>query len=460
MGTNAVIEVGVQAENKPNGSRFNALKHGLTAKTAVLPGEDPEKFQARIDQYKGDIETRNGIEEDLAKNAALASWQVDRAANLRAARAKSANAKSTKSDADLLRENVEAAMLGNRLFHDRMGPIELYATEDYLLQQKRTSWDHENPDDPDHPAILVRRLCATIAGCRWLLKSWSELRDILKMGLGLQSHEKLKMLRLMGKQPINALGRPEVARVFLACHVLEPQFDYAFQELRSEMHVERFARSKELLERWANIGMAPPNRMAARVVLLGIIDDAIAGLKGLEAELQAKEDEAQREREACPSDEDQKAGQQVERHQGSCNRLIFGNLNAIHKLRRNEADGWGKARQQREQKSQGKKKSTPVDHRSVVDERGVVRPAYGYDGDLEEGLARFEAEFGRTGMNKPWEEFEATHLRAVPDYARFVANQGREEGGLGGEEMVSDEGGKVERGRSGGGRFSGRRARE
>ncbi len=186
--------------------------------------------------------------------------------------------------------------------------------------------------------------------------------------------------------------------------------------------------------------------MAARVVLLGIIDDAIAGLKGLEAELQAKDAEAQREREACPSDEDQKAGQQVERHQGSCNRLIFGNLNAIHKLRRNEADGWGKARQQREQKSQGKKRSTPVDHRSVVDERGVVRPAYGYDGDLEEGLARFEAEFGRTGMNKPWEEFEATHLRAVPDYARFVANRGREEGGLGGEVTVTDVGGEVGQG--------------
>ncbi len=106
----------------------------------------------------------------------------------------------------------------------------------------------------------------------------------------------------------------------------------------------------------------------------------------------------------------------------------------------------GRRGQQREQKSQGKKRSTPVDHRSVVDERGVVRPAYGYDGDLEEGLARFEAEFGRTGMNKPWEEFEATHLRAVPDYARFVANSGREGGGLGGGETVTDEGGKAEQG--------------
>ncbi len=449
MEANAVIEVDGQEEKKPNGSRFNALKHGLTAKTAVLPGEDPEMFQARIDQYKGDVETRNGIEEDLAKNAALASWQVDRAANLRAARAKSAVAKATKSDADQLREDVEAAMLGNRLFHDRMGPIELYATQDYLLEQKRTSWDHENPDDPDHPAILVRRLCETVAGCRWLLKSWSELRDILKLGLGLQSHEKLKMLRLMGRQPINALGRPEVARVFLACHVLEPQFDYAFQELRSEMHVERFARFKELMERWAQIGIAPPNRMAARVVLMGIIDEAIEGLRGLEAQLQEKEDEAQREREACPSDEDQKAGQQVERHQGSCNRLIFGNLNAIHKLRRNEADGWGKARQQREQKAQGKKKSTPVDHRSVVDERGVVRPAFGYDGDLEEGLARFEAEFGRTGLNKPWEEFEATHRRAVPDYARWKPTAraepslGQERGSAGALTFLEDDGGSA-----------------
>ena len=143
------------------------------------------------------------------------------------------------------------------------------------------------------------------------------------------------------------------------------------------------------------------------------------------------------------------------RHLGSCNRLIFGNLNAIHKLRRNEADGWGKTRQQREQTAQGKKKSTPVDHRSVVDERGVVRPAYGYDGDLEEGLARFEAEFGRSGLNAPWEEYEAKHVRAVPDYARFVANEAREKGRLGGEETRADEGGGMDRGARAKGGFQG-----
>ena len=107
------------------------------------------------------------------------------------------------------------------------------------------------------------------------------------------------------------------------------------------------------------------------------------------------------------------------------------------------------AGQQREQKTQGKKKEHAP---SITSERcrrteESFWPAFGYDGDLEEGPgAEFEAEFGRTGLNKPWEEFEATHLRAVPDYARFVANRGSEESGSGGEETVSDEGGKVDQG--------------
>ena len=32
-------------------SRFNALKHGMTAKTQVLPSEDPALFRAEIDGW-------------------------------------------------------------------------------------------------------------------------------------------------------------------------------------------------------------------------------------------------------------------------------------------------------------------------------------------------------------------------------------------------------------------------
>ena len=44
---NAAV-VGMNGVQAPTGSRsrFNAVKHGLTAKTAVLPGEDPAELQA------------------------------------------------------------------------------------------------------------------------------------------------------------------------------------------------------------------------------------------------------------------------------------------------------------------------------------------------------------------------------------------------------------------------------
>jgi hypothetical protein len=68
-----------------NGSRYNAVTHGLTART-VLPGEDPEAFQATVDSFKSGLETRTPLEDKLAEAAALASWQLDRANGAEVAR--------------------------------------------------------------------------------------------------------------------------------------------------------------------------------------------------------------------------------------------------------------------------------------------------------------------------------------------------------------------------------------
>jgi hypothetical protein len=421
MNSSALIGAEECDAHKSNGSRFNALKHGLTAKTAVLPGEDPEVLQAKIDMYQADLATRNGVEDDLAEKAALASWQMERAVGIQTAQVKCEIL--TKPAKDSLREDLEADGLGNRLLHDRQGPIEIYPARDFDNDRPRTSWD-DDPSDPDHPAMLVRRLTASISGCRWLLTRWAELRHILKLGLGLQSHDKLKMLRLMGRQPINAVSTPEVARVFLACHVLEPQYSYAFQELRCEIRENQFKIHKTRLERWTRTDIVPPNRVAARGVLLGVIDEHTERLRVIEAELQDRANKVDQERKAAPKLEDSKANERFYRRLGSCNRLIHANLNAIHKLRRNEADGWGRTRQMRQQRAGYGKTSTPVDDRLVVDERGTVRPAYGYDGNLEEGLARFEAEFGKNNPGSGDEariEIEEPQERAVPDFARWTS---------------------------------------
>ena len=95
--------------------------------------------------------------------------------------------------------------------------------------------------------------------------------------------QKLKAIRLLGKQPLQAATDDQVASVFLACHVIKPHFKYAFQELRCEMHERQFAVHKVSLEP-ATGRLKPADKSAARAVLLEIVDAAVTRLRAIEAE--------------------------------------------------------------------------------------------------------------------------------------------------------------------------------
>ena len=145
------------------GSRFNAVKHRLFARSAVLPGEDLEEFQARVEMYREGLNPRNDLQED-------------------------------------------------------------------------------DPCDPDQPERLILQLEQTAAGCRLLLRHWGELRGLLERGGGWQSREKLVVSRLLGMQPMNVVHKHELAKIFLACHVIEPQFQSPFRELRCELDENSYNR--------------------------------------------------------------------------------------------------------------------------------------------------------------------------------------------------------------------------
>ena len=51
------------------GSRYNAMKHGLTARI-VLPWEDEEQYDARLARYKTGLPIRSELEEELAERGA------------------------------------------------------------------------------------------------------------------------------------------------------------------------------------------------------------------------------------------------------------------------------------------------------------------------------------------------------------------------------------------------------
>ena len=150
-------------------SRFNAVKHGCRARSPILPGEDPDAFRRRLEDWSGDLEPRDHVEQFLVRRAVQLSWQLDRAD--RAIADGRAHARS--AAVDRLTETAdEVAALGRRLFWDPRGPTGSYPQfETTIGPIPRVSWSGKI-DDPDDPARLLNRLEATALGCAWLLDRW------------------------------------------------------------------------------------------------------------------------------------------------------------------------------------------------------------------------------------------------------------------------------------------------
>ena len=87
---------------------------------------------------------------------------------------------------------------------------------------------------PTPPHACSSSSKSTAAGCRWLLERWGELGALLDRGLSWQSPDKLKAIRLLGRQPLDAADSEVVALIFQACHVLDPQPGHASGAERSQ----------------------------------------------------------------------------------------------------------------------------------------------------------------------------------------------------------------------------------
>jgi hypothetical protein len=200
-------------------SRFNALKHGLKAKLPVLPGEDAQEYQGRLDAWIADWQPTHEVEQSLVERAVTLTWQLDRAERAETARL-TAIIRSAPAEA-ALRQEEEALTLGRRLFFDPRGPVPLYPHSLYPFPDRPRISSSGLSDDPDDPPRLLLRLESTAAGCRWLLDRWAELGALLDRGLGWQSPDKLRAIRLLGRQPLEAADSELVATILQACHVLD-----------------------------------------------------------------------------------------------------------------------------------------------------------------------------------------------------------------------------------------------
>ena len=81
-GNNAKKSTGPRTDEGKARVAKNALKHGLLARDAVLPGEDPADFDSQLTALEADIQPANSLEFELVRQIADAQWRMRRLTRL------------------------------------------------------------------------------------------------------------------------------------------------------------------------------------------------------------------------------------------------------------------------------------------------------------------------------------------------------------------------------------------
>ena len=165
-------------------SKYNAVKHGMSAATPVLPGEDPDAFRDRLDAWAEALDPDNVVEQFLVEQAATASWKIERADRFEAARL--AAILHSMPAGKVRREIDEAEALGRQLLGLDVEPPAPSGPAPAPGRPVATTPTASGPsgsaDVRKRPGELVDGLESSAAGCRWLLGQWAALCAILDRG--------------------------------------------------------------------------------------------------------------------------------------------------------------------------------------------------------------------------------------------------------------------------------------
>jgi hypothetical protein len=195
-------------------------------------------------------------------------------------------------------------------------------------------------NDPNLPAQLIRSLEATAEGCGWLLDRWAELSWLLHKEIAWQSPDKLKAIRLLGRQPIDAFDDSQVATVFVACHRIDPSGGELFHEIWNELSHQEIAIAKLRLKGRPVESLSLRNLDEAREELFHVIDRAVGRLRKLAEEHRTRAEANAGLTADLLSFDGSEQGERLRRYEASCSRTLLRTLDALDK-RHQAADDAG-----------------------------------------------------------------------------------------------------------------------
>jgi hypothetical protein len=291
------------AEGK-EASKFNALTHGKTARSALLPGEDSAELVARQRALRDDMQPRNALEAELLDRVGAHMFRSERAEL--SGDAQASNRIRHEAREQDKSEAAEALKLGESLLWKPSLPLPVDASHRWTLDEPPMADDDLHPQ---HPGRLLLRLEWTVAGCDWLLDRWAELMRRLNVEGPSRPADAFRMIRLTGKHAIDMEDDYDVARVILCTLALtvapkgEPPsepFDWVSAlivmlysvnregSIKTVADVARFTYSRAFEHRLAELPLAtlaPEGVSQARQWLTGVIEGQLKRVNEIRAEL-------------------------------------------------------------------------------------------------------------------------------------------------------------------------------
>ena len=188
------------------------------------------------------------------------------------------------------------------------------------------------PTSPRTSSAPWNRRPGAAPGC------WAELCSLLDQGIAWQSPDKLKAIRLLGRQPIDALDESQVRLIFIACHMIDPSGGDLFHEIWRELKHSESDIAKQRLKSRPMDALRPNSVDLARDALYNIVDQAVGRLKRI-ADAYRTRDEANAKLTAdLLGFDDSAEGERIRRYETSCSRTLIRTLDAFDKRHRAAGD--------------------------------------------------------------------------------------------------------------------------
>ena len=357
---NSLKSTGPKTPEGRSKSSMNALKHGMRSRKLAILRDESIAFENRRLKWMANADAQDDIEEFLVHQNVSLSFELER---LDQARHERIIAAIENSDDD---DFVAVHQLGKRLFFNPGGPTPMYGNRPEFDPTPRTSWNGRAVD-PDDPALLVRSLESSEAGCRWLRERWEELRAQLEPGKFWQSPDRFKATRLLGRQPVDALEDRRIAEIFLASDALDPAGPKPFEELLSDMDGPSLGRSWNALNaRWPDLVSATvPDK--CRQLLLDLVD---RNIERLDAKLEVYEENADSDAERAVARlgfDSSPDGERIRHYRIKCLNAFYRGLDSYRKHH-------GKPKPERERPRFDRGGPAPQDSRLTIGDAGRWAP--------------------------------------------------------------------------------------